>query len=110
MEAKIKLKGLEGWRDVDICLSTSDLLKYRQICFKEFNAYIEREKKQFDGGILGFTPVTFTEFWLKNNGIALPLGFDRFPILYASFQKIKYMNDNGKWITLPLLYKFPKEG
>ena len=109
METTIKMKTLKGWEEIPISVSLETLLKYRTICIKEFEAYLEREKNSFDQGFLGFVPLTFTRFWLEKNKVELPQGLNLMELLYASYQKIYVMDYTRVWKQLPMLYKFPKE-
>lgn len=108
-ETRIKLGSLGGWEEFNMPISLDEMFKRREICEREFKAYVEREKNNWDGGRLGFVQATFTVFWLDKNGIQLPQGFDRWPLVYSCYQKIKYMTEKGKWKTLPNLYVWPKE-
>ena len=108
-ETRIKLGSLGKWEEFTMPISIGEMLKRREVCEREFKAYVEKEKIMVDGGRLGFTPATFTVFWLDRYGVKLPQGFDRWPLVYSCYQKIKYMTEKGTWKTLPNLYVWPKE-
>jgi hypothetical protein len=109
METTVRLKSFRDWKEITIPVDLPTLINYRGICLREFKAYLEREKNTMDHGFMGFTPATFTEWWLQKNGIVLPQGVDRMGLLYASYQKIQVMNEKGKWVTIPNSYIWPKE-
>lgn len=96
------------WRQFSIPISIEELRHYRGVCFEEFHKYLEKEKNSMDQGSLGFTPATFSEWWIQKHGITLPQGFDRMPLIYACYQKIQLLNEKGKWETLKGIYNFPK--
>lgn len=104
METVIKMKNFGKWKEVAIPLDLPTLLKYRKICSKEFKDYLEREKNTDDWGRLGFTPNTFTIFWLRKNEIKIAEGSDGFVLVFAIRQKIQYMNEDGDWVLLPSIY------
>jgi hypothetical protein len=104
--ANVKYESFGAWKEFDLPITIGQLLQYRDICKTEFEAYRKREENSVDQGRLGFTPVTFTNFFLDKHGIRLPNNVDMMLTVYALYQKIQYEDVNGKWIKVPLLYKW----
>lgn len=108
VEIKLKNAASHKWERYGIPTSIDAFLHYRGICFLNFRRYLEAEKNTQDHGRMGFTPATFTEWWLQKAGIALPNGFDRMILLYACYQKVRYMDKEGNWKELKNIYTWPK--